>query len=183
MADIQVHQQQGKRRRYGTPRVDLTPMVDLGFLLITFFMYTTTLARPATMDLQVPDKHGTDSPTPIPGEATIVVIPAAAHHIAWYSGLNDPNEKLQWCDKDGGKSLRSVLMRKGREVAQLPSSFSAEAHKLHVLIKPDTSADYADVISVLDEMLIAAVPSYSIVYLQPAEQEAIKKSYARSYGK
>jgi hypothetical protein len=52
-----------------------------------------------------------------------------------------------------------------------------------VLIKPDTAADYADVISVLDEMLIAAVPSYSIVYLQPAEQEAIKKSYARSYGK
>ncbi len=62
MAEIQVSGKHG--RKAATPRIDFTPMVDLGFLLITFFMMTTTMSAPKAMDISMPYK-----PAP-PGEVT-----------------------------------------------------------------------------------------------------------------
>jgi biopolymer transport protein ExbD len=183
MAEIQVSQKSGKRRNYATPKIDLTPMVDLGFILITFFMYTTTLARPSVMELHAPPKGPQLNPPQIPGEATIVVIPTRDHRVAWYSGLDNPAEGLQWFSKDGNESLRSVLMRKSAELKALPASYSIEAHKLHVLIKPDTATAYADVVNVLDELLIADIPAYTLMSLESNEKDALKKSFATAYGK
>ena len=53
MADIQVKEKSG-RRKVQSPKVDLTPMVDLGFILITFFIYTTTMAKPKSLVLDKP---------------------------------------------------------------------------------------------------------------------------------
>jgi biopolymer transport protein ExbD len=97
MAEIQQTVSGNKRRKPRTPRIDLTPMVDLGFLLITFFMYTTTLARPKVMELQMPDVPPTPAtPTVIP-EATLVIIPTEGHRIAYYPGTQHDLSTIGWC--------------------------------------------------------------------------------------
>lgn len=177
MADILTGAIGGRRRRLTTPRVDLTPMVDLGFLLITFFMYTTTLARPKVMELTMPDRaHVASEPPAIPAEATIVLLPAAHHRIAWYRGTDEHMQDLHWCTCSGNEDLRGTIRSEIMRVAQLPANFSREAHKLHVLIRPDTAASYDDIVRVLDEMTINAVPHYTMMRITSDEQLALKKS-------
>ena len=176
MADMQTPASGKRGRKITTPRIDLTPMVDLGFLLITFFMYTTTLARPMVMELQMPYQppKGTTA-TEIPGEATLILMPASGHRIAYYHGLEDPGQKTGWCSFTGSNNLRDLLNRERSRVTALPATFSTEAHKLHVLIKPDTSAAYEDIVRTLDEMAIADIPYYTMMCISPEEQMALQK--------
>jgi biopolymer transport protein ExbD len=182
MADFQPAASGKGRRKLSTPRIDLTPMVDLGFLLITFFIYTTTLAKPNVMEIAAPprDRQGG---TAIPAEATLVIIPTGEHRIAYYPGTEQSSLNLRWCTWSGANNLRRLLEHEGKRVKALPHSFSAEAHKLHVLIKPDTSSAYEDIVNALDEMNIAAVPYYTIMRITTEEQEAIRKFHPDSYGK
>ncbi len=177
MAEIQTAPR-GKtsRRRPPVPRVDLTPMVDLGFLLITFFMFTTTLAKPMVMELSVPPRAPDNAAGPaIPAESTLILLPAAGHKIAYYRGTDAVLKTLYWCSFGGANDVRSLLMQEESRVAGLPSGMSAAAHRLHVLIKPDESASYDDLVRILDEMGIAAVPYYTIMHRSNDEAEALKK--------
>lgn len=69
-----------KRKKLST-RIDLTPMVDLGFLLITFFMYTTTLARPQVMEIQMPYKGDEINPTSIKRSVALTVLVSKNHRL------------------------------------------------------------------------------------------------------
>ena len=158
-------------------------MVDLGFLLITFFMYTTTLAQPRVLELQMPYvAPAASKPTAIPAEAALVLLPAAGHRIVYYNGLQNIDDSLAWCSFEGDNTLRKLLQQELARVKALPSSFSKEAHKLHVLVKPDTSAAYEDIVNILDEMVIADVPYHMILRITPEEQSALKKSLSSPYG-
>ncbi len=170
MAELQTRKPAGKRQR--PPRVDLTSMVDLGFLLITFFMYTTTLARPRLMELQMPYKTGKPV-SAIPEESTLVLIPAADHRYAWYRGGASGAEALHWSTT---RALRELLSSEARRVKNLPSSYSAEAHKLHLLIHPDAGSRYEDLVRVLDEIQICAVPYYSIGTIGEEEKALLKEN-------
>ncbi len=85
MAEMNMPQK-GGRRKVQAPRIDLTPMVDLGFLLITFFMFTTTLAQQKTMPLQLPSNERTNTPTVVPAESTLTLIAVKGHGILYYEG-------------------------------------------------------------------------------------------------
>jgi biopolymer transport protein ExbD len=182
MAEIQASASGNRRRKLTTPRVDLTPMVDLGFLLITFFMYTTTMARPRTMELQMPYVPDT-KPTPIPAVATLVLLPTGTNTIAYYPGTRQASEGLDWCSYASNNSLRSLIQKEKSRVAVLPGKFSAEAHKLHVLIRPDASVPYDAIVHCLDEMAISEVPYYTIMRISKEEQEAVRKFSPQAYGK
>ncbi len=183
MADIQPVPSGKGRRKLSTPRIDLTPMVDLGFLLITFFMYTTALARPKVMELQMPYNTPKVPPSPIPAEATLVLMPTSGHRVAFYPGTHSLSEKLQWRTFTGALSIRSLIQDEAIRGAILPKSFSAEAHKLHLVIKPDTGAAYEDVVHCLDEMAISDVSYYAIMRISANEQSAIRKFLPPVYGK
>ena len=146
------------RSKLASPRVDLTPMVDLGFLLITFFMFTTSLAKPKLLELQMPYTTATPSMA-VPEESTLVLLPASGHRFAWYRGGTAGPDELQWTT---AKGLRELLVREQDRVRQLPASYSAQAHKLHLLIHPDQASQYEDLVRVLDEVQICAVPHYFI---------------------
>lgn len=182
MADFQPAASGNGRRKLSTPRIDLTPMVDLGFLLITFFMYTTTLAKPNVMEIAAPPRDSKGR-TEVPAEATLIVLPTSEHRIAYYSGTENPMLSLHWSSFNGTTGLRRLLAKETGRIKALPSNFSAEAHKLHVLIKPDTSAAYEDIVNTLDEMNIASAPYYTIMRITAEEQAAIRKFHPASYGK
>ncbi len=171
MAEMNMPQKAGKRKRHSL-RIDFTPMVDLGFLLITFFMYTTTMANPKVIDITMPDNAPTSNPTAYPEESTMTLIPVRGHQLVYYNGALKMRAQMKLIPI---KDARGILLAKKKQVAELPLSFSAEAHKLHVLIKPNDDCKYQDVVELLDEMVIVGVPYSTIVDLSPIEKEWLGK--------
>ena len=170
MAEMIIPQKKGRRKIHSL-RVDLTPMVDLGFLLITFFMLSTTLEQLKVMNINMPDNEPTLTHTVFEEEATITLIPSRAHTVYYYDGiLKDPTQ-LKHTEIS---KARTVLLSKQTAVIALPASLSADAHKQHVLIKPTNDCSYADLVSILDEMNILSIPYYAIVDLTKEEEEMIQ---------
>lgn len=167
MAEI-IGKQNGKKHAHNL-RIDFTPMVDLGFLLISFFMMTTTLAQSKALDLNMPDKTPTENPTAFCEESTVTLIPGAKHEVYWYKG-SFKDGVLPHCPIG---DLRSFLQKEIGKAANLPGSFSADAHKLHVIIKPAPSSTYADLVQILDEMLINDIGIYVIDDLREEERNKI----------
>jgi biopolymer transport protein ExbD len=170
MADIHMPQKNGKRKT-NAPRIDFTPMVDLGFILMTFFIYTTTMARPNTMEVNMPSNEPVTEHTHFIDESTITLIPVHGHKVIYYNGgLTGPAQlRVQSMAK-----LLDLSLDKKKAVKALPATFSAEAHKLHVLIKPNDDCKYEDVVNVLDDMNILDVPYYAIVDISAQEKEWVK---------
>ena len=147
----------GKHKKKGSKkmstRVDLTPMVDLAFLLVTFFMLTTTFSKPQTMEINMPVKEDNpDSLMAVKASKAITVILGEDHKIFyWYPGLIDENTKVESTNfsKDG---IRKILLMKNKEIKDLT-----------VLIKPMRISKYKDVVDILDEMNVTGVKRYSLV--------------------
>ncbi len=167
MAEIQVPEK-GKRRKAAAPRIDLTPMVDLAFILITFFIYATTLTEEKALVLN----------TPAPGHnmtsyidtSTITIMPTADDQYAYYHGTLDNPDEVTIVN---AKQLRTIILKKQHDIKKLPDKYSAQARKLHVIIKPDKNSKYENLVSVLDEMLINKVPYYTIVDITLQEEEIV----------
>lgn len=138
-------------------RVDLTPMVDLGFLLISFFMLTTTLTDPKAMRLTMPDKPG---PVPIksPAEATLTLY-LSSGFVRYVEGKTEGRTGVE-AYLDHSPSVRDEILR-FQERLSLGGRF--QKSDMVVLIKPDKEASYSSLIGVLDEMLICGVKRYMIV--------------------
>lgn len=165
MADIQI----SGKSRHSTPRVDLTPMVDLGFILITFFIYTTTIAKPKVMDINMPYKPAPDEAiTAFIDTSTITIIPIENGRLLYYEG-----EFQEIFSFATFPEIRTIIINKTKQLEKLPNSFSKEAHQLHVIIKPNDNCNYESFVRLMDEMLINNVPYYAIANLSEQEREKI----------
>jgi biopolymer transport protein ExbD len=166
MADIQLP---GKTR-HQTPRIDLTPMVDLGFILITFFIYTTTITDPKVMDINMPYKPAIDEVTAFIDTSTLTAIPAKNGTLYYYGGkFNNNLTPVSFND------FRKVIIDKTAQLKKLPASFSPQAHELHIIIKPSNDCNYENLVRLMDEMLINNVPNYAIVDISEEEKSLIPK--------
>lgn len=173
MADLQTRQKAGSVKRI-LPRIDMTPMVDLGFLLISFFMFTTTLTQPRALEVNMPyrNEKAPDNGTSYPEESTTTLILFKKHSIIYYHGMFDSGKIPTRSDFQG---IRPVLIDKQKEAAALPPSFSRQAHFLHVLIKPTDDCTYEDVVKALDEMSILDVRYYALVDISAEEKEWLQQ--------
>lgn len=169
MADLILKQNNG-RRGVAPPRIDLTPMVDLGFLLITFFMFTTTLSESKSMPLNMPAPETDKGRTVFTEESTTTLIPTGAHMVAYYNGEWSGPDAVKVCKV---KDVTNLMLDRKKMAAALPEHLSAEAHKMHVIIKPNDDCVYDDVVQMLDAMLIADVPYYAITDLSEVEKESL----------
>ena len=153
------------RSKKQNSKVDLTAMVDLAFLLITFFMLTTSLSKPQSMPLGLPAKD--DKVTKIPPvktdqRRTVTVILGEGDQIKWFHGLlatPEPNGAPKTTDycKNG---IRKILLDR---VASIPVVMGDKEKGMIVIIKPTKKSTYKNLVDILDEMAICKVPTYAIV--------------------
>lgn len=180
MADIEV--KDGKK---APPKVDLTPMCDLGFLLITFFMFTTTMTRPKAMDIQMPykdNKMPKEDQSEVKNSVALTILLSKDHRIYYYEGIgNDPNNpphvEVTYFKNPGG--IRDVIINKEKKVREMVAqgiNGLTPKDKTTVLIKPDSDCTTKDLIGILDEMTINAVPVYAVVDITPVDRDFIKKT-------
>lgn len=160
MAEINTpnshRQRKGTRCSRLSTRVDLTPMVDLGFLLITFFIFTTSLSEPTAMNLLLPSSQPTDKPTLAPEKQTLQLVLNGNETITWFNGEDSTQKAFTHY---GATGLRRVISAKMQRVAALYGN----ADKTIVLIKPTAGARFGNIVAVLDEMLINRVKTYVLL--------------------
>ena len=148
-------------------RPDMTPMVDLGFLLITFFMYTTTFVQPVIMKYFQPEKDANGCSTSIIKESnTLSLILAKNNRIFWHqSNEKDLNgEKLKETAYSA-LQLRNLILDRHKN-AQDPKNFT-------VIIKPTDESSYENLVDVLDEMAITKTIHYAVVDVASKENQLL----------
>jgi biopolymer transport protein ExbD len=151
------------RSKKGNSKVDLTAMVDLAFLLITFFMLTTSLSKPQSMNLGLPDKDDTLKPKkPILTDErrTMTIIMGKSDKVKWFMGLPGAPIVAPKSDSYGKDGIRKALLKYKKEV---PETMGDPKKGLIVIIKPTKQSTYKNLVDVLDEMAIVDVPTYAIV--------------------
>ncbi|WP_209916430.1 ExbD/TolR family protein [Chryseobacterium jejuense] len=176
MAEVQVQEKGGKggkvRSKKQSTRVDMTPMVDLGFLLITFFMFTTTFSKPNVMDLGLPAKPKPDAPKPPPTEIklsnSISILLGKGNKVFWHqqdaTSLNDQTLMETSFDREG---IRKVI--------QQAKSRAADQTKFTVIIKPTDDAVYKNFVDILDEMAITKSEQYGVTDVKAWEKAVYDK--------
>lgn len=181
------------RAKKASTHIDMTPMVDLAFLLLTFFMLTTTFSKPKTIEINMPVKDG--EPTKVNNAVTILL--SDKDRVFWYFGEFKPGETQLIKTDFSDNGIRKILLDKNAvahaEVMKLEEqlakrqiadstfkrlSVEAKSQKsaLMVLIKNDDKAKYRNVIDILDELSIASVGKYAIVDIMKDEYDLIQNA-------
>jgi len=164
-------------------RVDFTPMVDMNMLLITFFMFCTTLSIPQVMDIAMPDLRGGPNDSKIPASKSLTVILGENDKVYYYEGEANYDDYTSLKETDY-KGIREVILAKNNEnftqIKELrqkrakrqisDSQFKEELSKLnksdkgiYTLIKPTKESNFKNLVDALDEMQICGVGKYMIV--------------------
>jgi biopolymer transport protein ExbD len=152
-------------------RVDLTPMVDLGFLLITFFIFTYQMSKPKTMALYLPTEKGDSSQT---GESTALTVLAGDNNkIFYYHG------SLSRAMQSGLYGFTNYSLRDGigniiraKQIA-LDNMKPGYRKEMMLIIKPAEDSKYENVINILDEVLINDVLHYAIEDITKEDKTAM----------
>jgi biopolymer transport protein ExbD len=161
------------RSKKQSTRVDLTAMVDLAFLLITFFMLTTTLAKPQAMDLAMPDKDKIDQQElTVADNRTMTILLGDNNRLEWYMGLVDKPLTPPQVDNYGRNGIRKALIENAKKVI----AATGDPEKgLIVLIKPSDQSNYRNFVDILDEMKVSNINRYAIVEISDPDIELLKR--------
>jgi len=162
------------RSKKQSTRVDLTAMVDLAFLLITFFMLTTTLAKPQAMDLAMPDKDDKqpDAKLDVADNRTMTILLGKDNKLEWYIGLVDKPLSPPTVDNYSRTGIRKALIENNKKIL---AQTGDPKKGLIVLIKPSDKSTYKNMVDILDEMKITNIQTYAIVDVFDQELELMKR--------
>jgi biopolymer transport protein ExbD len=165
----------GKRAKKASTRVDLTAMVDLGFLLITFFMLTTTLNKPKVMELNMPDKDKKGDDMPVKESLTTSFILAGGDSLYYWHGIPKAPGDVKLTNYSDKGMRQIILTRQGEIEADKKAGTSGYGPKdgLIVLLKPLDKARYKNMVDFLDEMTITDTDTYAIVDVIPQDKKYI----------
>jgi biopolymer transport protein ExbD len=199
--------QKGKRRskRHST-HIDMTPMVDLACLLLTFFMLTTAFNKPKVMEIILPERSEDIKDAPQVDDSKVLnIILVENDKILWYNGLADPTKAslptlTQTDFSDDG--IRQILLRRNRDLfskidglntdiiegkIELPrDSIDSRIKRFKredklgpvVLIKASENVKYKNVVDIIDEMAITNIASYALVDINVVEKKMVANYFA-----
>ncbi len=171
-----------KKGKKLSTRVDLTPMVDLGFLLITFFIFTTTMSQPTALKLFLPDdKVNPEDQNKAKESGVLTILMGADNHIYYYEGQLKPDgSNFLSASYNGENSIRDVILKKKADVRSRSTDAENPYKDFVVVIKPSADCNYKNVIDILDEMAINVVKKYALVDISDGEAQLVKISDASS---
>lgn len=186
-----------KKAKKLSTRVDMTPMVDLGFLLITFFVFTATMNEPTALDLNMPkDVDDVKKQTEVKESGVLSILLGKDNQIYYYEGKLEPDASN--FHQTTFKGIRDVIIKKKADVKSRfnPATVDPKACEdekaaakkkgdpnwekacedidFTVIIKPDSEATYKNTVDILDEMTINQVKRYAMVKLFDDELKVIK---------
>lgn len=205
MAEIiqeEKHKGGKKRPKKGTTHIDMTPMVDLMCLLITFFMLTTAFNKPKVMEIVLPDKITKDvEPPKIADSRTLNIVLGPNNIVFWYPGKPDVTKPLQVTDFSA-TGIRQILLDRNQalfdKIEQFqkdviagkinirPDSLNSAIKKLKtdddtgpiVLIKFYKKAKYKNLVDIIDEMSIVGIARYIITDINYIEEGMVETALA-----
>lgn len=184
-----------KKAKKLSTRVDMTPMVDLGFLLITFFIFTATMSSPTTMDLNMPkESEKKEDETKIKQSGALTIMLGKNNNVYYYEGELTQENASSIFKSTTFKGIRDEIIRKRQEVIKnYRPEPSDEALKQKakdrgdknwekaaldrdfvVVIKPTADATYKNAVDILDEMTINAVKRFAVVKISDTELALVK---------
>ena len=150
-----------KKSKKLSTRVDLTPMVDLGFLLITFFIFTTTMSQPTAMKLILPkDTEKPEEQNKVKESGALSLLLGNNNAVYYYEGTLLPDGSN--FKSTNYKEIRNVIINKKK---------STNPEDFVVVIKPGPESTYKNTVDILDEMTINEVKRYAMVDLFPIERQ------------
>ena len=155
-----------KKSKKMSTRVDLTPMVDLGFLLITFFVFTTTMSKPTAMNMNEP-KDDPEQQLKVKQSGAMTILLGSNDQVYYYMGELTGDNASEKFKSTNFKDIRPVILDKKK---------ATPIGDLMYIIKSDKDATFKNAIDILDEMAINDVPPghYAEVDMSPTEEQLIK---------
>lgn len=184
------------RAKKSSTHIDMTPMVDLAFLLLTFFMLTTTFSKPKTMEINMPIKPPPGTEIPKINNA-ITVLLTDKDRIYWYDGEFKPDStQLQLADFSAS-GIRKILLERNKDIHEkvreqqkklerreiadstykrVRIAIMGDKKALTVLVKTDDKAKYRNVVDMLDELNISNIGKYAIVDISQPEFDLLNKT-------
>ncbi len=158
-----------KKGKKLSTKVDLTPMVDLGFLLITFFIFTTTMSQPTDFKLYLPkDTDDPNKQTKTAENGALTIMLGKDNHVFYYEGqIDGSNASAKFKSANfgtGDDGIRTVILKK---------KLSTPKEDFMVILKPNKESTYKNVVDILDEMSINVVSRYALVEISETENQLI----------
>ena len=150
-------------------RIDLTAMVDLAFLLITFFILTTSLQQHRALQLAMP--VGTNK-GPVPASRTLTLCLGKNNQVLWYPGLADKPLARPQIVNYSKTGLRATLLNTANAVQK------ATGKSMIVILKPSAHSRYENLVNAIDELNITNVPSYAIADITTKDIGMLKQQDA-----
>lgn len=188
-----------KKAKKLSTRVDMTPMVDLGFLLITFFVFTATMTTPTTLDLNMPkDIKDPKDQTEAKESGVLTILLGKGNQVYYYEGKLVVDATGNNFKQTTFKGIRDVIINKKKDVISRhvhddtcpKTQQNAKAkgdpdwenackdRDFIVIIKPDDDATYKNTVDILDEMTINQARTYAMVKIIKEEIDLIKATEA-----
>jgi biopolymer transport protein ExbD len=189
-----------KKSKKVSTRIDFTPMVDLGFLLITFFMLTTSMIKPQTMEIAMPskDKVPDEEQTKVKASRAITIILGTNNSVFYYEGTREDDIDPKVIKTDFSASgIRNFLLKRNYDVMVKVEELNKEKAKNDisqenydkrkneimadkkapiVLIKATNDASYRNLVDILDEMAICNIGRYAIIDITDYDRELLKNA-------
>lgn len=175
MAEINIPEGNARKRNRAkkvSVRVDLTPMVDLAFLLITFFMLTTSLKQQKAMAMIEPDRN--PPPSPVSDCQLLNLLTDSTGQIYYWEGLEC--RAVTPVSLDGEHNLKAKLKEKSEFLKHNCLYTSGKQKTLVCLVKLLPGSRYEQMVKVLDELVTDSVPTYAIQGYSPEEMRAVDKA-------
>jgi biopolymer transport protein ExbD len=171
----------GGKHKVGAPkqkkkstRIDMTAMVDVAFLLLTFFILTTTLATPQALELIKPPKlDNPEDQLKVDEKKVMTIIMGENDKVYYYMGVTEP--KMETTDFSSDGIRKQIQMHLTRYPNRCPKGATAEEIKSSkcwdpiIVLKPNKTCKYKNMVDMLDEMRINQVLKYALAEVTPED--------------